>query len=90
MGHACYHPVTLTAQQRDGGIPKLPLMIGFGMPDHAETSSPIRPAVASAISLVSEIPGEPVYTSTEAKDCTEEAAGKSFSDDDLRKSPGNW
>ena len=84
------HRVKLTSQPHEAGFPRVPLMFGFGMPDHAEMSSPIRPAAANGIKLACELPGVTVITSAEVKDCQLEAAGKVISDQDLRKSPGNW
>jgi hypothetical protein len=84
------HRVRLTSRAHDGGFPKLPVMLGFGMPEHAEMASPIRPAAAIDLSLVCELPGVPVLTSAEAKNCQIEAAGKTIADEELRKSPGNW
>lgn len=84
------HRVKLTCQPHETGFPRLPLMLGFGMPDHAEMSSPIRPAPATGIELTSELPGVPVLTSSEAKDCNIQAAGKTVTDEQLRKSPGSW
>ncbi len=84
------HRVKLTSQPHETGFPKLPLMLGFGMPDHAEMSSPIRPAAATGIELTSELPGVPVIHSSEAKDCQVQAAGRSVPDEDLIKSPGQW
>lgn len=84
------HRVRFTCQPHDAGFPGLPLMLGFGMPAHAEMASPILPAAATGITLISELPGVPVLTSSAAKDCRIEAAGKTLSDEDLRKSPGDW
>ncbi|MCW1925741.1 hypothetical protein OKA05_24500 [Luteolibacter arcticus] len=84
------HRVKLTCKPNQTGFAKLPVMLGFGMPDHAEMSSPIRPAAAMGIELVSELPGVPVLTSSEAKECRIQAAGKTVSDEELRKSPGRW
>ena len=74
----------------EAGFPQLPLMLGIGMPAHAEMSSPILPAAATGIELVSELPGVPVLTSAEARDCRIQAAGKTVTDEELRKSPGDW
>ncbi|MEO5712371.1 MAG: right-handed parallel beta-helix repeat-containing protein [Luteolibacter sp.] len=84
------HRVRLTCQPQDAGFPRLPLMLGFGMPAHAEMASPILPDTATGITLLSELPGVPVLTSSVAKDCHIEAAGMTLSDEDLRKSPGDW
>lgn len=84
------HRVRLTCLPQDAGFPRLPLMLGFAMPAHAEMASPILPTPATNITLNSDLPGVPVLTSTGTKDCRIEAAGKTLSDDELRKSPGDW
>jgi hypothetical protein len=84
------HRVKLTCQPHEMGFPQVPLMLGFGMPEHAEMSSPIRPAAATGIELTSELPGVPIVTSPNATDCKVEALGKTVVDEDLRKSPGSW
>src|SRR5690606_4042612 len=63
------HRVKLTSQPHETGYPLLPLMLGFGMPAHAEMASPILPAPAEGIHLVSEIPFIPVLTGDQAKGC---------------------
>lgn len=85
-----HHRVKLTSQPHQAGFAQVPLMLGFGMPDHAEMASPIRPAAATGIELTSEIPGVPVVTSGEAKGCRIQAAGGTVTDEELRKSPGSW
>ena len=84
------HRVKLTCQPAETGFAKLPVMLGFGMPDHAEMSSPIRPAKAEEIDLMSDLPGVPVWTSGEVKECRIQAVGKTLSDEVLRKVPGSW
>jgi len=84
------HRVKLTCQPAETGFAKLPVMLGFGMPDHAEMSSPIRPAKAEEIDLMSDLPGVPVWTSGEVKECRVQAVGKTLSDEVLRKVPGSW
>ena len=84
------HRVKLTCQPHNTGFPRLPVMLGFGMPDHGEMASPIRPAPATGIKLDCGLPGVPILTSGEVRDCQIEAVGKTISDDDSRKSPGDW
>jgi hypothetical protein len=65
-------------------------MFGFGMPDHAEMSSPIRPAPTSNVTLVNTLATVPVITSDTLKDTKLETAGREFTDAALRASPGSW
>ena len=48
-------------------VPALPIMLGFGMPAHAEMSSPILPMETENILLINEIKPLPVIKSDEAK-----------------------
>jgi hypothetical protein len=84
------HRVKLSCQPAETGFAKLPVMLGFGMPEHAEMSGPIRPAEAKEIELVSDLPDVPVWTSGAVKDCRIQAVGKSVTDEELRKAPGAW
>jgi hypothetical protein len=84
------HRVRLTAQAGERAIPALPILVGFGMPDHAEMASPIRPAPAVAITLVNEIAAAPLITSDTVTDCRIETTGRTYSDTKLRQSPGEW
>jgi hypothetical protein len=84
------HRVHLSAQHGERAIPSLPIMLGFGMPQHAEMSSPIRPAVTSGVTLINEIAAAPVISSDELKDSKVESKGRTFTDAELRKDPGPW
>ena len=84
------HRVRLTAMPGERAIPALPILVGFGMPQHAEMSSPILPAPAKNITLINEIAAAPVITSDLAVDCKVESTGRKFTDAELRKSPGSW
>lgn len=84
------HSVRISAAPGEPALPALPILIGFGMPDHAEMSSPIRPAPARGITLVNEIASVPVITSDQVTDCKIESAGRVFTDAALRASPGAW
>lgn len=84
------HRVQITCQPQETVFARLPVMLGFGMPDHGEMASPIRPAPATGISLSCGLPGVPVLVSGSQKDCRIEAAGGTVTDEELRKSPGNW
>jgi hypothetical protein len=84
------HRVRLGSQLGERAIPALPIMFGFGMPDHAEMASPIRPAPARGITLVNEIAAASVITSDTPVDSKIETAGRTLKDSDLRASPGSW
>jgi hypothetical protein len=84
------HRVRLTSQPGERAIPALPVLFGFGMPDHAEMASPIRPAPMRGVTLVNEIAAAPVITSETARDSKVETTGRNFTDAALRASPGSW
>lgn len=84
------HRVRLTAPLNGAGIPKIPILFGFGMPMHAEMSSPIRPAATSRVTLINEIPDVTVISSGEVTDCSITTPGRQSTDAELQKSPGNW
>lgn len=84
------HRVRLGSQLGERAIPALPIMFGFGMPDHAEMASPIRPAPTRGITLVNEIAAASVITSDTPVDSKIENAGRTLKDSDLRASPGSW
>jgi hypothetical protein len=84
------HRVRLTAQPGERAIPTLPIMLGFGMPEAAEMSSPIKPAAAKDITLINEIAAAVIVTSDTVTGGKIETAGKTFTDASLRASPGPW
>jgi hypothetical protein len=84
------HRVSLTVPAHDANFPRVPIMLGFGMPDHAEMSSPIRPAAAENIRLINELPGVTIITSDLAKAPSIETKGLVVPDADLKKNPGPW
>lgn len=84
------HRVKLSSQLGERTIPALPILLGFGMPEHAEMSSPIRPAPARGITLINELTATPVITSDTVIDCKIETAGRTLTDAALRASPGSW
>ena len=61
--------------------PMVPIMLGFGMPDHAEMASPIRPAPTRGVHLINELPGVTIIQSAEAADVTVETPGPILADD---------
>lgn len=84
------HRVRLSVQPGEKPIPALPILLGFGMPAHAEMSSPIKPAPAKNVTLRNEIAAAPVITSDAVAGGTVETAGRTFTDAALRASPGSW
>lgn len=84
------HRVRLSGRDYDLDVPRVPILLGFGMPDHGEMASPIRPAKASRVELINELPSFPVVTSAEASDSTVKTGGRVWTDEALKRSPGNW
>lgn len=84
------HQVRLATLPLEANFPKLPILFGFGMPNHAEMASPILPAATRNVKLVNEIPDVAVISSAEPTDCKIETVGKQFTDAELKKSPGSW
>lgn len=84
------HQVRLATLPQEANFPKLPILFGFGMPNHAEMASPILPAATRNVKLVNNIPEVAVISSAEPTDCTVETVGKQFTDAELKKSPGSW
>lgn len=84
------HRVRLSTQLGERAIPALPILLGFGMPAHAEMSSPIRPAPAKNLTLRNEIAAALIITSDTVADCRVETTGRTFTDAELRASPGSW
>jgi len=65
----------------------VPIMVGFGMPEHAEMASPIRPAAAKDVRVINELARHLVIQSGEARDCTVETTGALLSDAQTRSLP---
>lgn len=84
------HRVRLTARDGIERMPALPVLVGFGMPMHAEMSSAIEPAPARNIDFESRISFANVITSDRIVESKIETTGRRFSDADLRKDPGPW
>jgi hypothetical protein len=81
------HRVRLLTRERDRVSPSMPIMLGFGMPQHAEMASPIRPAAAKDVRLINELPRHVVIQSSDARDCTVETTGALLSDEQARSLP---
>ena len=60
-------------------------MLGFGMPAHAEMSSPILSAPATDIRLVNELEHVTVLTSGEVTTCEITTEGPVVNDEETRK-----
>lgn len=84
------HRVRLSAQDGFDRMPSLPILVGFGMPMHAEMASAIDPAPARNIDFESRISFANVITSDQVSDSKIETTSRRFSDADLRKDPGPW
>ncbi len=56
------HRVKLTRWEGEGSAPRLPILLGYGMPAHAEMATPILPEEATEITLINETDA-PVITS---------------------------
>jgi hypothetical protein len=84
------HRVRLSAQLGERAIPAIPIMLGFGMPEHAEMASPIKPATTRGVTLINEIAAAPVISSDTLVDSKLENSGRSLSDAALLASPGSW
>ena len=84
------HRVRLYTHEPVVRSPLLPIMLGFGMPAHAEMASPIRTAPTQGIALTNEIPGVVVLAADDIGGSTVKTTGRVLQDADLRKSPGPW
>lgn len=79
------HTVRISTREPLYQPPALPILVGFGMPAHAEMATPILPAETSGIALSIEIPHLPTIVHGEARDIRIESAGPVLRDDDTRK-----
>lgn len=84
------HRVRLTARDYETNFPRVPIMLGFAMPDHAEMSSPIRPMATKDVKLINELPGVTILMSDQATGSVIETRGPVLTDADAKKSPGSW
>lgn len=84
------HRVRLTTSVNPDHFPALPIMVGFGMPAHAEMSSPIAPAPAVNIDLESSLSFAPLLLSDEVKDSRLQSSSRTIRDAELRADPGPW
>lgn len=63
------HRVKFFANSPDVKLPAIPILLGYGMPQHAEMSSPIEPAPTENIKLVNELAHIPVVEHAGAVGC---------------------
>ena len=81
------HRVRFSAGEPAPDVPAVPIMLGFGQPPAGEMASPVRPAPAHGITLVSEVPRIPVIVSEEASETTVKATGPTLGDAASRQLP---
>ena len=77
----------LSSPARERVAPAVPIMLGFGMPAHAEMASPIRPAAAKNVTLINEIPRVAIIRGGDALDCIVETSGAVLPDEQTRQLP---
>ena len=84
------HRVHLTAQASSVKFPALPILLGFGMPLHAEMASPLEPSPASGIYLRNSIKFAPLILGEKVVGGNIESTSRKLNDRELRKDPGPW
>lgn len=84
------HRVKLSPQTGAPFIPALPIYVGYGMPQHAEMSSPILPAPTKDLIVENTISAAVVITSDTLENTRINTTGRTFSDAELKASPGSW
>lgn len=84
------HRVRLGAQPSLDRRPALPVLVGYGMPPHAEMASGTSPAPTRRLDFVSTIAFAPVITGEQVDDSKVESTSRVLKDADLRKDPGPW
>lgn len=84
------HRVKLSAQLGAPAIRALPIYVGFGMPRHAEMSSPILPAPTKGVTLDNTIAAAAVITGDTLENTRVNTTGPTFTDAELKASPGSW
>ncbi len=68
------HRVKITHWDTKTNLPKLPILLGYGMPKHAEMSTPILAEKTSGIDITNTT-GMPLIVSEQAKNCTVQTDG---------------
>lgn len=84
------HRVRLTRWNPGESIPRVPIMVGYGMPAHGEAASPILPAPTRNIELINET-GHPIITAPDLPDTVSIVTdGHTWAHDSLTPRPGRW
>lgn len=84
------HRVRLSMEPCFGRFPTLPILVGFGMPAHAEMASSTAPAPARNIRFTNEIGFATVILGDQVTGSKIETTGRKLNDADLHKDPGPW
>ncbi len=84
------HRVVIRPAADDIAFPKVPILLGFGMPAHGEMASPIEPAPAESVELASTLPGVPVVTGKLGAGCEIDATGRIVPHAELAAERGGW
>ena len=79
------HRVRLSRALGEPPVPALPILLGFGMPDHAEMASPIRPAPTSNVTLENEIAALPVIAAEEPLLAGVRGAGRTLTEEAAKR-----
>jgi hypothetical protein len=84
------HRVRLTAHTGFERMPALPILVGYGMPAHAEMASAIGTAPIRGVDIASRIAFAPVILSETVANSKIETTARQFNAADLAKDPGPW
>lgn len=84
------HRVRLSAQPSLDRRPSLPVLVGYGMPPHAEMASGTGPAPTRELDLQSSIAFAPLYVHEGVAASKIESVARVLADAELRKDPGPW
>lgn len=88
------HRVRFYTNEVSRSLPSYPIMLGFGMPSHAEMSSAIKPLATKNVTLINEITRVPIIKSELTTDEKIESKGLTVSDADSKKilsnAKGKW
>ena len=84
------HRVRLTAPPSSGRFPSLPILVGFGMPAHAEMASATAPAAAERIELINQIGFATIIKGEQVRNSKITSTGRTIDDAELRRDPGPW
>lgn len=86
------HRVRLYSNDSQIAMPTLPIMLGFGMPAHAEMSSPILPMETENVELINELEHIPIIKNDEAKKLKIKSSASELQNNDTQKmnGKGRW